>query len=131
MNKFILKFSLLGLLAIAVAGTPVGLRAQTNSATQPTEKKIFKRALPFHGKLKGIDNTAKTISVGELTLQITSETKIVKAGKPAELADGTVGDEVAGAYRKDDEGKLNVLSLRFAPKPPALDANAKTNTPSK
>ena len=130
MNKFRLKFSLLGLLAIAVAGIPVELHAQNAPAAPTTEKKLSRRVLPFHGKLKAIDNTAKTISVGELTLQITSETKITKGATPATLEDGTAGDEVAGAYRKDEEGKLNVVSLRFAPKPVTTE-NAKTNTPSK
>lgn len=127
MNKLI-KLSLLGLLSLAVAGTTVTLRAQNTPTAPAAEKKTTKRALPFHGKLKAIDNTAKTISVGNETFQITSETQISKLGKPATLADGAVGDEVAGSYRKDAEGKLNVLRLRFAPRPPAA-SNTKTNTP--
>jgi len=124
MNKFT-KFSLLGLLAMAVAGTPVALHAQN---TPTAEKKISKRPLPFHGKLKAIDNTAKTISVGNETIQITSETKISKYGKPATLADGVVGEEVGGSYRKDAEGKLNAIALRFGPRS-APGSNTKTNTP--
>ena len=129
MNKFMLKFALLGLLAVAVAGTPVALRAQDTTNAPAAAKKPSKRVIPFHGKLKAIDNTAKTISVGTETIQITSETKITKVGKPATLEDGTVGDNVAGAYRKDADGNLNAISLRFGPKVPAATSNTKTNTP--
>src|SRR5689334_7300804 len=98
MIKSILKLSLMGLLAVAVMGTPLVLHAQE----APAVKKPNARPLPFHGKIEAIDSTAKTISVGKMTIQITSETKISKTGKPATLADGAVGDEVAGAYRKSE-----------------------------
>jgi len=128
MNKSLLRISLLALLAIAVAGTPVALRAQS-TATNATTQKRLKRVTPFRGKLKAIDNTAKTISIGNETIYITSETRITKAGKPATLEDGAVGDDVAGACRKDAEGKINALTLRFGPKVPTGAANTKTNTP--
>jgi hypothetical protein len=127
MNKSIFRFSFLVLLAIAMAGTPVALRAQ-NAATNAAAHKRIKSVTPFRGKLKAIDNTAKTISVGNEMIQITSETMITKAGKPATLEDGVVGDDVAGACRKDAEGKVNAVSLRFGPKVPAA-ANTKTNAP--
>jgi hypothetical protein len=127
MTKSILKLSLLGLLAIAVVGTPVVILAQDAAATTPAPKKA--RALPFHGKVEAIDATAKTIMVGKETIQITSETKIVKAGKPATLADGAVGDQIGGSYRKDDAGKLNAISIRFGPKPEPAASTTKTNTP--
>jgi len=127
MNKSILKFGLLALLSVAIAGTPVVLRAQ-NATTNAPAKKPSNRTLPFRGKLAAIDNTEKTITVGKETLQITSETRISKAGKPATLEDGAVGDEVAGAYKKDAQGKLNALSLRFGPRFTA-DSGSKTNKP--
>lgn len=128
MNKSILKFSLLGLLAIAVAGTPVVLHAQ-NATTNASLKKLTNRILPFHGKLKAVDKNAKTISIGNETIQITSATKISRSGKPATLEDGVVGDEAAGAYKKDAAGKLDAVSLRFAPKLTTTDSASKTNKP--
>jgi hypothetical protein len=125
MNKVILKLSLLSLLAMAVAITPITARAQTTNAT-PKKKLFPNRTLPFHGKLKAIDNTAKTITVGTETIQITSETKITKMGKPATLQDGAVGDDVGGAYHKDAEGKSDAISLRFGPKP-TPESGSKTN----
>ncbi len=128
-KKFILKLSLLGLLAVAVAGTPLALREQTTSTNAVPKKKTSNRILPFHGKLKAIDNTATTITVGTETIQITSETKSTKLGKPATLEDGTVGDDVAGAYRKDAEGKSDAVSLRFGLKP-TPESGSKTNKPA-
>ena len=72
---------------------------------------------PFHGNLKAVDTSAKTLTVGTLTLQITSDTKITKDGKPATLADGVVGEPVSGAYTKTADGKLNAVVVHFGAKP--------------
>ena len=139
--KKLTLFGLAGLLAMALAGTPAALRAQdaTNAPAAekkaPVEKKTTKKAagkkatpasLPFHGKVKAIDNNAKTLSVGTETFQITSETKISKSGKPATLSDGADGDEVSGSYHKDAEGKLDATSVRFGAKPTAETTKTKT-----
>jgi len=120
MTKSILKFTMLGLLAGAVAGLPVGAKAADTNAPA-VEKKAPKTkkssTLPIHGKLKAVDKTAKTISVGEQTIQITSEKKITKAGKPATLDDGVVGEEVSAVYKKGADGKLSATTVRFGPKP--------------
>jgi Cu/Ag efflux protein CusF len=131
MNKFILRAGFAGLLAVALAGTPLTLRAQTNTTAAPKKKASANRVVPFHGKLKAIDNSAKTISIGNETIQITSETKITKLAKPAMLEDGAVGDEVAGSYRKDADGKWMAVSLRFGPKPPPEPDADKTNKAKK
>ncbi|HEY2081857.1 MAG TPA: DUF5666 domain-containing protein [Verrucomicrobiae bacterium] len=128
MNKRILKFSLLGLLAMVMTATPVALRAQDTNAPAAAPKKPLHRFLPFHGQVKSVDNSAKTISVGTLTIQITSETKIMKAGKPATFQDVAVGDNVAGSYRKDAAGEMSAISLHVGPKMPA-ESTSKTNTP--
>lgn len=129
MNKFFLRLSLLSLLAVAVAGTPAILRAQNTTNTTSAAKAPSRRVTPFHGRLKAIDKTGMTVSIGNETFQITSATKITKGGKPATLEDGAVGDEASGSYRKDAEGKLNAVSLRFGPKPPTPASTTKTNTP--
>jgi Cu/Ag efflux protein CusF len=130
MKGFILKFSLVTLLAIAVTAMPVALHAQTTPASnKPAPHKISNAPLPFHGKVKSIDNSAKTISLVKETLQITSDTKILKMGKPATLTDLEVGDNVAGSYKKEADGKLSVISLRIGPKPVTDSPTTKTNTP--
>jgi len=129
MKKFI-QIGLVGLLAVVVVGTPLAMRAQSTNAPEKkvtTEKKASKKSLPFHGKIKAIDKTAKTITVGTEVIQITSETIITKAGKPAALVDAAEGDEVSGAYHKDAAGKLNAVSVRFGAKPAAEPSHAKTN----
>jgi hypothetical protein len=72
--------------------------------------------LPFHGKLKEANVAGKTISVGVRTFVINSDTIITKDGKTATLADGVVGDEVGGAYKKTEDGKLVITKLRFGAK---------------
>jgi len=95
--------------------TPVATPA-TTAATTAKAGHNKTGVLPFHGKLKAIDTTAKTISVGTRTFEITSETIIIKDGKAATLADGVVGDETGGAYKKTDDGKLVLTKLRFGAK---------------
>jgi len=154
-----------GLLAFAIAGTPVLSQAQTTStgtdtvttnavknvkhkkkkaadtnapaittsdaapvqappsvataATAPATAAGHNKSgvLPFHGKLKAVDAAGGTVSIGTRTFVITSETIITKNGKPATLADGVVGDETGGAYKKTADGKLAITKLRFGPKP--------------
>jgi hypothetical protein len=41
---------------------------------------------------------------------------ITKDGQPAALGDGAVGQPVAGAYKKADDGTLNATTVRFGGK---------------
>jgi hypothetical protein len=123
MKNSLLRFSLLGLLAVAMAGTPIALRAQNAPAAAP--KKAAPRTQSVHGKLKAVDNTAKTLSVGQQTIQITSETKITKANKPATLTDGVVGEDVVVSYKKTADGKLDATTVRFGAKPAAAAPETK------
>ena len=113
MIKSILKLITLSLMAVAVAGLPVSLQGQT--MTKPEKETHAKKpaVTPFHGKLKAVDKTAKTISIGDRTIQVTSETKISKNDKPAVLDDGVVGENVSGAFTKADDGKLTATVVHF------------------
>jgi hypothetical protein len=120
MSKSLLKLSILGCLCIAVAGLPIGARGQATNApaTKMKEAKAKKPStLPMNGKLKAVDKTARTISVGTRTFQVTAETRISKGELPATLDDSVVGEAVSGAYQKGENGKLTALSLHFGPKP--------------
>jgi len=118
MTKSILRMSLMLFLGVAVVGLPAWSRAEsTNAATRENkEDKPRQSNAPLHGKLKALDTTAKTITVGSHTLQITSETKISKHGQPAMLADGVVGEEVSVLYRKAEDGSLEALTVHFGAK---------------
>ena len=122
MIKPIIKAVTVALLAFAVAGNPAQMLAQTKEQPakpaaekkQPADKKPS--AGPFHGKLAAVDKTARTITVGKRTFQITSETKINKGGKPATLDDGVVGEEASGYFKPTEEGKLAATKVNFGPK---------------
>ena len=119
-----LRIVIMSLLAVAVAFAPTrvlgqgkkkGKVAGEQNELAKGEKK--EGVIPFRGKLASVDKSAKTITVGERTFQITSETRIMKAGKPATLDDAVAGEEVGGQYKKAEDGKLVAGMVRFGPKP--------------
>jgi hypothetical protein len=125
MKTSIIRFSLLGFLAAAMASASDPLLGQTISTNKaPAEKKATSPANtekaakggPFHGKLAAVDKVAKTIVVGKRSFQITSETKIKKAGKPATLDDAVVGETVSGYVKPTADGKLAATTVNFGPK---------------
>jgi hypothetical protein len=114
------KLGMLGLLVFGIMSWPAPALSQTNmppakaspnKAAKKATDENKRRATPFHGSLGAIDKTAKTITVGQRTFQITSETRIFKAGKPALLESGIVGEPVSGSYRRGTEGKLIAASV--------------------
>jgi hypothetical protein len=121
MKKTILGLAVLSLLCGAVALAPTTGWAQEDNKPEAEKKEAPAKkksdTLPFNGKVGAIDKTAKIITVGERKFQVTSETRITKAGTPATLDSGVVGEEIAGSYRKADDGKLNLVSVRFGPRP--------------
>jgi hypothetical protein len=126
MTKTISKLALASLLAAFTLGVVAQLPAQEKkegtTAPPAKEKKVN---LTLHGKIAAVDKTAKTIKVGESTLQVTSTTKITKAGKPATLDDATVGEDVSVSYKKTEDGKSELLSLRIGPRPEKATAPEK------
>lgn len=132
MKRNMLRLAGLGLLSAAIALAPAQVRAQDSQQPDAGKKEAPAKkksgSLPFNGKVGAIDKTAKIITVGERKFQVTSETKMTKAGKPAILDDAVVGEEVAGAYRKADDGKLNLTSVRFGPRPEGEKKKKKPQT---
>jgi len=107
MKNQITKVALLGLLTAALVVIPTVTRAQdasTNGAPAVTAPK--KHGGGIHGKVAAVDTAAMTLTVGETTIAITSETTITKDGKPATLSDIMVGDYVSAGGKKDDTGKF-------------------------
>ncbi|HHY86169.1 MAG TPA: hypothetical protein GYA07_11670 [Verrucomicrobia bacterium] len=123
-KSLLLTFGVVCLITAALTSSPVQLsaRAADSPAAQKSEGSARKPSVtPFHGKLKAVDVEAKTIEVGTRTFKITSETKITKDGRPATLADAVVGENVGGAYRKADDGSLNVTTVNFGKKADAKE----------
>jgi hypothetical protein len=124
-----MKTNILGIAVGCLLATIIGLApmqglAQEKKKEDPAtaEKKSPPKGekqagqVPFRGKLVAVDRQAKTIKVGERTFQITSESKLSKAGKPATLDDAVVGDEVGGSYQKNADGTLSAKLVRFGSK---------------
>lgn len=116
------QIALFAIIAAALVAAPAVLRAEDKPASpgagQSAEHAAKKKGVvPFHGKVAAVDTTAATVTVGKTTVNITSETKITKDGKPATLADITVGEKIGGSYKKDEAGKMNAVSIRIGEKP--------------
>jgi hypothetical protein len=119
MKKHILTLTALSLFAAVIVTAPVSAQAQdTTSTNAPAAPAKHKKSdhLVFKGKLSAVDAKAMTLTIGERTFDVTSETKITKDGKPATLAEGVVGETVAGAYKKGADGKLTATSVHFGAK---------------
>jgi hypothetical protein len=123
MKKHIVKLSMLTLCAAAILAVPALSCAQDNTnapaaaGQTPTARKhnaMPSATLQFHGTLSAVDTNAMTLTVGKSTFDMTSETIITKDGKPAVLADGVVGGQVRGAYKKNEDGRLDAVAVRFA-----------------
>ena len=125
MKTNMLGITVVSLLATTLAVAPIQGFAQEKPKEKPaaSENKDVPKGekkegnIPFHGKLGAVDKTAKTITVGKRTFQITSDSKLSKGGKPATLDDAVVGEEVSGNYQTSDAGKWSVKTVRFGPKP--------------
>jgi hypothetical protein len=121
MTRKIAKITTLSLFAAALVTMPVLSRAQDSNAlaspdqTAPAKPKKHSNP-PFHGKLSAVDTNAMTLTVEKRTFNITPDTKITKDGQPAVLADGVVGEQVRGSYKKTDDGKLNAVTVHFGVK---------------
>ena len=133
MTKTIKQTVAICLLSAVAVGFAVPVHAQDKAEKKPAAapeagKKEKTRGMPFAGKLGVVDKVDKTITVKgkekDRVFHITSKTRIMKAGKPATLEDGVVGEEVAG-FAREVEGKLEAASVRFGPRPEGEGAKAK------
>lgn len=129
MKNVISRLALASVLAVIVTGLAAQATAQEQKDTKKPKTtaapKEAKKNLPFSGKIDALDKTAKTLKVGERSFQVTSATRIMKAGKPATFDDAKEGEEVGGSYTKTADGKLELVSLRIGPKPDAAPKPAK------
>ena len=98
--------------------------ASTNAPTAKPKPKVKR----YTGKIVSVDADAKTITYttagGESkTIKLTSTVKIKKDGKPAVLADATVGLRVSGTLHEDADGNWSASTVNIGePKPKAAVA---------
>ncbi len=124
MKTSVLRITALSLVAIVMLAAPAALRAAESTyapaggqEAASKHKRPEHTTVPFHGKLTAVNTNAMTITVGDRTFEITSETKITKDNVPANLADGVLGEMVGGAFRKGADGKLTATMIHFAVAP--------------
>jgi hypothetical protein len=115
------QIALFTLVAAAFIVAPAVVNAQDKPAKPETAESTAPKAkkhggLPFKGKVSAVDTNAMTVTLASQTLNITSETKILKEGKPATLGDIAIGEKITGQYKKDDAGKLDATSIHIGGK---------------
>lgn len=130
--KKIIKSILFSLVAAALVAVPSISRAQDSNTNAPAASK----KLPIHGKAAAVDTAAMTLTIGTTVINITSETKISKDGKPATLSDIKEGDNVSASYEKGQDGKNDALKVNDGmmksskKKKKAASTDSSTNAPA-
>ncbi len=116
--------------ALSQDTVPASSGGAENKSVAPATK--TEKGYPFRGKLKSIDRNAMTFTLAgkekDRVFQVTSETKFVRDGKTATLAQGVEGEEVGGYARNLEGGKIQALTVRFGA---AASAPAKAGSASK
>jgi hypothetical protein len=119
MIRSIGKLTLVTILTAVVLGLPIAASAQNTPAptpAAPATPDAKPKATRFSGKLEAVDKVNKTITVGvdiKRVVDVTSTTKITKAGKPATLDDGVVGEDISVSYIKTGDGATAKYTARF------------------
>lgn len=105
----------------ATAAAPVIAGGSTTNAAGSVGKPGPKH-LPFQGPVKSTDTNAMTVTLTgaqntERVLRLDGESRLIKAGKPAVLADLAPGDFARGVVRKNDRGEDVIAHGTFGPRP--------------
>jgi hypothetical protein len=105
-----IKLAITTLFIANIVAVPTITRAADTNAPAMGETKKSNHGVSS-GKVSALDATAKTLTVGKHTFDITADTKINKNGQPAALSDIAVGDKVGIAYKKMDDGKVVAITI--------------------
>ncbi|MCA1660212.1 MAG: hypothetical protein LC642_06715 [Verrucomicrobiaceae bacterium] len=99
------------------AASPKTSPAEKTTAAATTTKV---RAIPFHGTISTVDQTAKTFTIAgkekSRVFKIMDTTVITKAGAPATMTDVVANEYVSGSYFKAADGSLEAKSVKLGPK---------------
>jgi hypothetical protein len=97
----------------AASASPAASTAASPAAKSP-------RAIPFHGKISAVDQSAKTFSIAgkenTRVFKIIESTVITKDGNPATMADVAADADVRGSYWKRADGSLEAKSVKLGQK---------------
>lgn len=93
--------------------------AASTKAAPPAAKNKTERAIPFHGMISTVDQTAKTFTIAgkekARVFKVTDKTVLTKAGTPATMKDVAANEEVRGAYMKAADGALEARVVKLGP----------------
>jgi hypothetical protein len=91
--------------------------ASTSASPAASSQAQSGRALPFHGTVSSVDQTAKTFTiVGKKktrVYKVTDATTITKNGAAAKLTDIAANDAVSGSAMKTGEGTFDAKSVKI------------------
>jgi len=125
--------------AFAASPTPAASPKSSPAAkttTSPADKTTTAapkvRAIPFHGTISAVDQTAKTFTIAgkekSRVFKMTDTTVITKGGVPATMNDVVANEEVRGNYVKAADGTLEAKTVKLGP---LTDAEKAEKKPSK
>ena len=105
--------------------------AKNTMSPAPKETTTTTRAIPFHGMISAVDQSAKTFTITgkekSRVFKITDKTVITKGATAATMKDITANEEVRGSYWKAADGSLEAKTVKIGP---ATDAE-KADKPTK
>lgn len=113
-------------------------KAKTSAADQApaaetTTAKV--RAIPFHGTIGTVEQTAKTFTIAgkekSRVFKVTDTTVITKAGASATFADLAANEEVRGNYVKAADGSMEAKTVKIGPMTDAEKAEKKSSKKKK
>src|SRR5688500_17128061 len=104
--------------------------ADKATAAETTTAKV--RAIPFHGTIATVEQTAKTFTIAgkekSRVFKVTDATVITKSGAPATFADLVSNEDVRGNYVKAADGTMEARTVKVGP---MTDAEKAEKKPSK
>jgi hypothetical protein len=113
-QKSITKLSLVLLTAAALAAFPANAQTASTSTNAPA---AGRRAPNFTGVVSAVDSTAMTLTLkgrtNDITVKVTSDTKITKDREPAVFGDIKEGFRANGNGKKQDDGSWVATTLRI------------------
>ena len=94
-------------------------KASTSPAAK-TETTKTARAIPFHGTISAVDQSARTFTIAgkekSRVFKVSNQTVITKAGAAATMADIAANEQVTGSYWKAADGSLEAKTVKLGPK---------------
>ena len=89
------------------------------TACAPMALHAAEKAVPFHGTISAVDQTAKNFTIAgkekSRVFKVTDATVLTKAGAPATMKDVTANEAVRGSYLKAADGSLEAKIVKLGP----------------